>query len=160
MLSNHLVLCCPLLLFPSVFLSIRVFCNKSALHIRWKSFCFSTSPSNEYSKLISFRNGWSTCSPRDSQESSPTPQFKSINSSSAQLSLWSNSHIHTWLLEKPQLWRTKWQTTLVSLLQEHHEHYQKARRTTIWPSSSTPGLPYDPAILLLDIYLKKSKTLI
>ena len=51
-----------------------------------------------------FPLGWlvgSPCSPRDSQESSPTPQFKSINSSSTQLSLQSNSHIHTWLLEKP-----------------------------------------------------------
>ena len=56
--SNHLILCHPLLLFPSVFPSIRVFSNESALHIRWPkywSFSFSTSPSNEYSGLISFR---------------------------------------------------------------------------------------------------------
>ena len=56
--SNHLILCCPLLLPPSVFLSIRVFSNESALHIRWPkywSFSFSISPSNEYSGLISFR---------------------------------------------------------------------------------------------------------
>ena len=55
--SNHLVLCCPLLL-PSIFPSIRVFFNESALHIRWPkfwSFSFSISPSNEYSGLISFR---------------------------------------------------------------------------------------------------------
>ena len=44
---------------------------------------------------------WSPCSQRDSQESSPTPQFKSINSSALSFLLWSNSHIHTWLLEKP-----------------------------------------------------------
>ena len=56
--SNHLILCCPLLLLPSIFPSIRVFSNKSVLHIRWPkywSFNFSISPSNEYSGLISFR---------------------------------------------------------------------------------------------------------
>ena len=61
MSSNHLVLCCPLLLLPSVFPSIRVFSNESFLHIRWPqywSFSFSISPSNEYSGLISFRMDW------------------------------------------------------------------------------------------------------
>ena len=82
--SNHLILGCPLLLLPSIFPSIRVFSNESVLHIRWPkygSFSFSISPSNEYSGLISFRMHWlvgSPCSPRDSQESSPTPQFKSV----------------------------------------------------------------------------------
>ena len=59
--SNHLVLCCPLLLLPSIFPSIRVFSNESVLHIWWSkhwSFSFSISPSNEYSGLISFRMGW------------------------------------------------------------------------------------------------------
>ena len=59
--SNHLILCRPLLLPPSVFPSIRVFSNESALHIRWPnywSFSFSISPSNEYSGLISFRMDW------------------------------------------------------------------------------------------------------
>ena len=84
--SDHLILCYPLLLLPSVFLSIQVFSNESVLHIRWPkcwSFSFSLRPSNEYSELISFRIDCligSPCSPRDSQESSPTPQFKSINS--------------------------------------------------------------------------------
>ena len=58
--SNHLILCCPLLM-PSIFPSIRVFSNKSALHIRWPkywSFSFIISPSNEYSGLISFRIDW------------------------------------------------------------------------------------------------------
>ena len=80
--SNHLVFCLPLLL-PSIFPSIRVFSNESALHIRWPkywSFSFSMNPSNEYSGLISFRIDRSPYSPRDSQESTPTPQFKSINS--------------------------------------------------------------------------------
>ena len=85
MSSNHLILCHPLLLPPSIFPSIRVFSNESALHVRWPkywSFSFNISPSNEHPGLISFMMDWlgSPCSPRDSQESSPTPQFKSINS--------------------------------------------------------------------------------
>ena len=59
--SNHLILCCSLLLVPSIFPSIRVFSNESALCIRWPkywSFSFSISPSNEYSGLISFRMDW------------------------------------------------------------------------------------------------------
>ena len=77
----------PLLLPPSIFPSIRVFSNESVLRIKWPkywSFSFSISPSNEYSGLISFRMNCLNllpCSPRGSQESSPTPQFKSINSS-------------------------------------------------------------------------------
>ena len=61
MLSNHLILCCPLLLLPSSILSMRVFSNELALHIRWPkywSFSFSISPSSEYSGLISFRSDW------------------------------------------------------------------------------------------------------
>ena len=57
MLSNHLNLCCPRLLLPSIFPSIRVFSNESVLRLRW-SFRFSISPSNEYSGLISFRMAW------------------------------------------------------------------------------------------------------
>jgi len=59
--SNHLILCCPLLLLPSIFPSIRFFSNESVLSIRWPncwSFSFSISPSNEYSGLISFRMDW------------------------------------------------------------------------------------------------------
>ena len=84
--SNHLILCRPLLLLPSVFPRSRVFSNESALRIRWPKYCsfnFNISPSNEHPGLISFRMDWvdgSPCSPRDSQDSSPTPQFKSINS--------------------------------------------------------------------------------
>ena len=83
--SNHLILCRPLLL-PSIFPSIRVFSNESALRIRWPKYCsfsFKISPSNEHPGLISFRMDWLDlhCSPRDFPESSPTPQFKSINSS-------------------------------------------------------------------------------
>ena len=59
--SNHLILCCPLLLLPSIFPSIRVFSNESSFHIRWPkywSFSFSISPCNEHSGLISFRMDW------------------------------------------------------------------------------------------------------
>ena len=81
--SNHLILCCPLL--PSIFPSIRDFSNELALGIRWPkhwSFNFSISPSSEYSGLISFRiDKFDLCFPRDSQESSPAPQFESISSS-------------------------------------------------------------------------------
>ena len=80
---NHLILCHPLYLLPSIFPSIKVFSNKSALLIGWPkywSFSFNISPSNEHSGLISSRRSLvrSPCSPRDSQPSSPTPQFKSI----------------------------------------------------------------------------------
>ena len=81
MLSNHLILCCALLLLPSIFPSIRVFPNESALPITWSkywSFSFILSPSSEYSGLISFRIDlvWSPCHPRDSHESSPAPHLK------------------------------------------------------------------------------------
>ena len=82
--SNHLILCRPLLLLPSIFPSIRTFSNESALRIRWPkcwSFSSSISPSNEHPGLISFRMGWFG----DSQESFPTPQLESINSSALSL---------------------------------------------------------------------------
>ena len=82
--SNHLILCYPLLLLPSVFPSIRVFSNESVLRIRWPedwSCSFSISPSNEYSGLISFRIAWlDLLAVQGTLESSPTPQVKSINS--------------------------------------------------------------------------------
>ena len=83
---NHLILCHPLLLPPLIFPNIRVFSNESALRIRWPkywSFSFSTSPSNKWPGLISFRSNWFDLLAvlRDSQGSSPTPQFKNINSS-------------------------------------------------------------------------------
>ena len=60
MTSNHLILCCPLLLLPSIFPSIRVFSNDSVLHVRWPKYLisFSISPSNEYAGLIFFRMDW------------------------------------------------------------------------------------------------------
>ena len=85
MTSNHLILCRPLLLLPSIFPSIRVFSNESALHIRtpnYWSLGFNISHSNEYSGQSSFRMHWLNLLAVQGtlQEFSPTPQFKSINS--------------------------------------------------------------------------------
>ena len=83
--SNHLILCHPLLLLPSIFPSIRVFSNESVLLIRWPkfwSFSFSISPSNDYSGLISFRiDSFDLLAVQEiSLQSSPASQFESINS--------------------------------------------------------------------------------
>ena len=82
--SKHLILCHPHLLPPSIFPSIRIFAKKSVLRIRWPKYCsfsFGISISNEYSGLIFLGlTGLIARSPRDSQESSSTPQFKSTNS--------------------------------------------------------------------------------
>ena len=79
--SNHLILCRPLVLPPSVLPSIRVLSSESVLCIRQpKYWSFSISPSNEYSGLISFRIEWFDLLARGTQEFSPTPQFKSVNS--------------------------------------------------------------------------------
>ena len=81
--SNHIIFCHPLLLPPSIFPSISIFSSESVLRIRWPkywSFSFSSSPSNEYSELISFRIDWyCLLAVQGTQELSPTPQFKSIN---------------------------------------------------------------------------------
>ena len=108
MTSNHLILGHPCLLSPSVFPSIRVFSNESVLRIRWPkdwSFRFSISPSSEYSGLISFRIDWFDLLDVQGTLKSPLQHLSSIASIfSTQLSLWSNFHIHTWLLEKTWLW--------------------------------------------------------
>ena len=102
--SNHLIICRPLLLLPSIFPSIRVFSSQS-VHIRWPkywSFSFSISLSNEYSGLVSFRIDWwiSLQSKGLSRLFSNTTVQKHLLFST-QPFLWSNSHIRTWLLEKP-----------------------------------------------------------
>ena len=82
--SNHFILCYPLVCMPSIFPSIMVFSKESVLHIRWPkywSFSSSISTSNEYSGLISFRMDWlDLLAVYGILESSPTPQFKTINS--------------------------------------------------------------------------------
>ena len=108
MSSNHLVLCRPLLLPPSIFPSIRVFSKESALCIRWPNywgFSFNISPSSEYSGLISFRMDWfDLLAVRGTLKS--LLQHHSLKASilCAQPFLLWRSHIRTWLLEKPQLW--------------------------------------------------------
>ena len=103
--SNHLVFCRSLLLLPSVFPNIRVFSNESVLHIRWPkyySFSFSISPFNEYSGLISFRISWLDLLAVQGNLKSLLQHHSSKTSIlSHWASLWSNSHILTWLLEKP-----------------------------------------------------------
>ena len=97
--SNHLILCRPLLLPPSIFPSIRVFSNESALHIRWPkywSFSFSISPSSEESKLISFRIDWFDLHTVQGTLKSRLQHHNSKHQFlGTQPSLWSNSHIHT-----------------------------------------------------------------
>ena len=105
--SNHFILCCPLLLLPSIFPSIRVFSNESLLCIRWPkywSFSFSISPANEYSGLISFRMDWLDLLAVQGTLKSLLQHHSSKASILRCSALWSNSHIHTWLLEKPKLW--------------------------------------------------------
>ena len=105
--SNHLILCCPLLLLPSVFPYIGVFSKESALCMSWPkywSFSFSISPSNEYSELISLGlTGFILRSKGLSRVFSSTAVQKH-QFFGAQPSLWSNSHICTWLLEKHSFW--------------------------------------------------------
>ena len=103
--SDHLILCRPLLLLPSISPSIRVFSNESVLHIRWPkywSFSFSISPSNEYLGLISFRIDWLDL--LDVQGTLRVFSNTTVQKHQffrAQLSLQSYSHIHTWPLDKP-----------------------------------------------------------
>ena len=103
--SNHLILCHPLLLLPSIFPNIRVFSNESVLCISWPKYCsfsFSISPSNEYSGLISFRIDWFDLLAVQGTLKSLL-QHHSSKASILQCAafLWPNSHIHTWLQEKP-----------------------------------------------------------
>ena len=105
--SNHLILCCPLLLMPSIFPSIRVFSNESVLRIRWPkqwSFSYSISPSNEHPGLISFRMDLLDLLAVQGTLKNLL-QHRSSKTSILQCSvLCSNSHIRTWPLEKTYLW--------------------------------------------------------
>ena len=103
--SNHLILCCPLLLLPSIFPSIRVLSNESMLHIRWPkywSFSFSISPSSEYSGLTSFTiDRFDRLSVQGTWKS--LFQHYTVRASvlGTQPFLLSSSHIRAWVLEKP-----------------------------------------------------------
>ena len=97
--SNHLILCRPLLLQPSIFPSIGVFSTESVLHIRWPkdwNFSFNISPSNEHPGLISFRMDWlDLLAVQGTLKSVLQYTVQKHQLFSTQLSLWSNSHIHT-----------------------------------------------------------------
>ena len=97
--SNHLILCCPLLLLPSILPSIRVFSSESVLRISWPnywSFSFSISPSNEYSGLISFRMDWlDLLAVQETLQSFSNITVQNHQFFCAQPSLWSSSHVHT-----------------------------------------------------------------
>ena len=103
--SNHLILCRPLLLLPLIFPSIRVFSSELVLGIMWPkywSFNFSISPSNEYSELISFRiDCFDLLQSKGLSRIFFNTTVQKHQFLGALLSLLSNSHIHTWLLEKP-----------------------------------------------------------
>ena len=105
--SNHLILCCPLLLLPKVFPSIRVFSNELVLCFRWSiywSFSFNISPSNEYSGLISLRwTPWISLQSNGLSRVFYNTTVQKHHSFSIQPSLWPNCHIQTRLLEKPKL---------------------------------------------------------
>ena len=95
---------CHFLLLPSIFPSIRVFSSESVLRIKWPkywSFSFSISPSNEYSGLISFRIDWLDVFAVQGTLKSLLGHHSSKASILRHSALWSSSHIHTWLLEKP-----------------------------------------------------------
>ena len=103
--SSHLILCHPLLLLPPIPPSIRVFSNESTLRMRWPkywSFSFSITPSKEIQGLISFRmNGLDLLAVQGTLKSLLQHHSSKASILSAQLSSQSNSHIHTWPLEKP-----------------------------------------------------------
>ena len=103
-LPNHLILC-HLLLCPSSFHSTRVFSSESSLRIRWpKYWSFRISPSSEYAGLISFRIDWfDLLAVQETLRSLLHTTVQKHQFFGAQPSSWSNSCIHTWLLEKPQL---------------------------------------------------------
>ena len=103
--SSHLILCRPLLLLPPIPPSIRVFFNESALRMRWPkywSFSFNISPSKEHPGLIFFRMDWlDVLAVQGTLKSLLQHHIQKHQFFSAQLSLESTSHIHTWLLKKP-----------------------------------------------------------
>ena len=102
---SHLICCCPLILLPSIFLSIRVFSNELALHIRWPkywSFSFSISPSKQRPRQICFRMGrLDLLHSKGLSRVFSNTTVQKHQFFGAQLSSESNSHIHTWPLEKP-----------------------------------------------------------
>ena len=105
--NNHLILCCPLLLPHSIFPSIRVFSNESALHISTRigdSASTSVLPMNTQDWSTLRWTGWLSLQSKRLSRVFSNATIQKYQFFGAQLSLWPNSHIYTWLLEKPQLW--------------------------------------------------------
>ena len=106
--SNYLILCRPLLLPPSIFPGIRVFSNESVLHIRWPKYLVSASeslfPMNIQDWFSLEWTGWISLQSKGLSRVFSNTTVQKHQFFGTQLSLESNSHIHTWLLEKPQLW--------------------------------------------------------
>ena len=103
--SNHLVLCCPLLLPPSIFPSIRVFSSESTLHTRWPEYwSFSFSISSSMNILVWFPLGLISLFSKGLSRVFSSTTVQKHQFFSTQPSLWSISYVHTGLLEKPQLW--------------------------------------------------------
>ena len=102
--SNHVILCHPLLLLPLIFPNIRILSSESALHIWWPecwSFSFSINPSNKYLGLIPFRIDWISLQSKRLSRVFSSTAVRKHQFFCPQPSLWSNSHIRTWLREKP-----------------------------------------------------------
>ena len=137
--SSHLILCRPLLLLPPIPPSIRVFSNESILLMKWPkywSFNFNISPSKEHPGLIFSRMDWLdllACSPRDSQEPSPTPQFKNINSSALSfLHSATLTSIHDyWKNHSLDLMDICWQSN-VSAFWGHYASWNKLERQILY----------------------------
>ena len=102
--SSHLILCHPLLLLPSIFPSIRVFSKESVLRIRWPKYWSFSFPMIIQDWFPLGLAGWISLESKGLSRAFSNTTVQKHQFSSAQLSLWSNSHIHTWLLEKPYLW--------------------------------------------------------
>ena len=116
---NHLILCCPLLLLPSVFPSISVFSNELVFQNRWPkywSFSFNISSSHKYSGLVSSeRTGWISLQSKGLSRVFSNTTVQKHQFFSIQLSLWSNSHIHTWLLEKSRMYTWSYYNVICQL---------------------------------------------
>ena len=157
--SSHLIHCRPLLLPISIFPSIRVFSNESVLHIRWAkdwSSSFSISPSNEHPGLISCRMAWlDLLAVRDSQESSQTPRFKSINSSVLRF-LYGHSHLYMTTRKTIALTRWIFVSKVMSLLFNMLSRFV----TAFLPRSKCLLIswPQSPSVVILEPKKIKSAT--
>ena len=156
--SNHLILCRSLLLLPSVLPSIRVFSNESVLHIRWPkywSFSFNISLSNDYSRLISFRMDWlDLLAVQGTQESSPTPHFKSINSSALSF-LYELQLSHPYMTTGKTIALTRW--TFVGKVMSLLFNMLSRLVITFLPRSKRPLISWlqSPSAVILEAKTKK-----